>query len=223
MNTDVSIIVQARISSTRLPGKVMYALQGKAVLEHILERLQLAQEPKEIILATSTEPTDIPITELGQRMGVCVYCGSLNDVLERFHSAANEYKTSHIMRICADSPFVDPHLIDAGIRQYRQMDYDYFTCANVPLGCGYWMVPFAALENAYQNATEMFDREHVMPYAERTAKHKGQYVYPKNYSNYHLTLDTPADWTLVQKIYSMLYPQNHAFTLEDIIPVLPLL
>lgn len=217
MKKEISIIVQARISSSRLPGKVMYALEGKTVLEHILDRLMLAECPHEIIVATSTDVTDDPVEELVWRKGLPVFRGSLKNVLSRYYHTAVQYNVSHIMRICADNPFVDPLLIDAGMREYAEHDYQYMTCANVPLGLGYWITPFSELEKAYQFATEPDELEHVMPYIEKTAKRKGQYVHPKDYSKYYLTLDTPADWTRVQTIYHGLYRGVHNFFMEEIV------
>lgn len=217
MKKEVSIIVQARISSSRLPGKVMYSLEGKAVLEHILDRLLLAQKPKEVIVATSTDVTDDPIEELAARKGLPVFRGSLKNVLSRYYHTAQHYHAEHIMRICADNPFVDPKLIDAGIDQYVNGDYQYMICENVPLGLGYWITPFVELEKAYQNAKEPEELEHVMPYIAKTVECKGAYRYPKDYSQYYLTMDTPRDWTRVQTIYRGMYHGVHDFFMEEII------
>lgn len=217
MKKEVSIIVQARISSSRLPGKVMYSLEGKAVLEHILDRLTLAQKPKQIIVATSTDVTDDPIEELVKRRGILVFRGSLKNVLSRYYYAAQHYNVEHIMRICADNPFVDPKLIDAGIEQYISHDYQYMICENVPLGLGYWITPFVELKKAYQNAKEPDELEHVMPYIAKTVERKGFYTYPKDYSRYYLTMDTPKDWTRVQTIYHGLYHGVHDFFMEEIV------
>lgn len=223
MKKEVSIIVQARTSSSRLPGKVMYSLEGKSVLEHILDRLSLAQRPKEIIVATSTDITDDPIEELVKRKGFLVYRGSLKNVLSRYYYAAQHYHAEHIMRICADNPFVDSKLIDVGIDQYVNHDYQYMICENVPLGLGYWITPFAELKRAYQNAKEPDELEHVMPYIAKTAERKGAYTYPIDYSQYYLTMDTPKDWTQVQAIYRELYHGTHDFFLEEIVHFLDMM
>ena len=217
MKKEVSIIVQARTSSSRLPGKVMYSLAGKPVLEHILDRLSLAKNPRKIIVATSTDETDDPIEELVQRKHISVYRGSLKNVLSRYYHTAKQFQTEHIMRICADNPFVDPVLIDAGIEKYVSGDYQYLTCRNVPLGLGYWILPFTELEKAYQNADKPEELEHVMPYTERTALRKGQYVSPIDYSAYYLTMDTPIDWTRVQDVYQGLYHGTHNFFMKEIV------
>lgn len=216
MKKKVSIILQARISSSRLPGKVMYSLEGKPVLEHILDRLSMAEQPEEIIVATSTDKTDDPIEELVWRKGIKVFRGSLKNVLSRYYDAAQRYQTAHIMRLCADNPFVDPILIDVGIEQYTAGDYQYFTCENVPLGLGYWIMPFSELEKAHQNASTPEELEHVVPYTEKTAQSRGKYIYREDYSLYYLTMDTPKDWTRVQEIYRGLYHGKHNFFMREI-------
>lgn len=195
----------------------MYSLEGKAVLEHILDRLALAKRPKNVIVATSTDVTDDPIEELAVRKGFCVFRGSLKNVLSRYYHAAQHYGVKHVMRICADNPFVDPNLIDAGIDHYAGSSYQYMTCEHVPVGLGYWITPFSELERAYQNAKEPDELEHVMPYIAKSAEQKGFYRYPKDFSQYYLTMDTPKDWTHVQAIYHGLYHGTHDFFLEDIV------
>lgn len=220
MVKDVSIIVQARMSSRRLPGKVLKKIQDKSILGHIITRLKQSKTVKKIIVATSVQPEDLPVVQEAQRYGVYSFTGDLSDVLKRFYDAACFYHTAHIMRICADNPFIAPDVIDAGVQAYQEGDYDYLSTKKLPLGMGFEIFPFEALAGACENAKEPYQREHVTPYIIENAKNKHDLVYERDNSSYRLTLDTREDLLLAEEIYKRLYRGRHDFSLEDIVAVL---
>ncbi len=220
MKKKVSIILQARMSSSRLPGKVLKKIQDKSILGHIITRLKQSKDVKEIIVATSVQPEDLPVVQEAERYGVHAFAGDLNDVLKRFYDAACFYKVEHIMRICADSPFVDPSIVDFGVSAYQKANYDFIRAQKLPLGMGFEIFPFASLADACENADEPYQREHVTPYIIENAKNKDEVVYEKESPSYRLVLDTQEDWLFVQELYKRLYRGRHDFTLGDIVAVL---
>ena len=220
MVKDVSIIVQARMSSRRLPGKVLRKIEDKSVLGHIITRLKQSKAVKEIIVATSLQPEDLPVVKEAERYGARAFIGDLNDVLKRFYDAASFYNVEHVMRICADSPFIAADILDFGVRVYQEGDYDYLSPKGLPLGMGFEIFPFEALAGACKNAKELYQREHVTPYIIENAKQKHDVVYEGGNSHYRLTLDTKEDLLLAEELYKRLYRGRHDFTLEDIVAVL---
>jgi spore coat polysaccharide biosynthesis protein SpsF len=169
-------IVQARMSSSRLPGKVLRNLSGKPMLEWVVSRLQRAQMLDEIIVATTTDPTDEPIVKWCQGNQILCARGSLHDVLDRFFHAARQRGADVIVRVTADCPLVDPVLVDETIRAFNGLDsapgpFDF--AANrlpppfqrtYPIGLDTEVCTFTALERAWREAAQPFHREHVMPY-----------------------------------------------------------
>ena len=125
-NSTVAII-QARMSSTRLNGKVLKPLSGKPIIAQIFKRLQHSRTLDNIVLATSLNDEDIPIAELCQQIGLECYRGSLNDVLDRFYHAATEAKASYIVRITADCPVIDPVVVDAVVTAALAGGFDYYS------------------------------------------------------------------------------------------------
>ena len=169
-------IVQARMASTRLPGKVLCDLAGKPMLVRVVERLQHSQLIDSILVATTLEESDSPIVGLCSQQGYASYRGSLNDVLDRFYQAARLTGADVIVRITADCPVLDPGLVDETIRSFLGQDSapaDIDFAANrlpppfhrtYPIGLDAEVCSFAALERAWQEADQPYHREHVMPF-----------------------------------------------------------
>jgi spore coat polysaccharide biosynthesis protein SpsF (cytidylyltransferase family) len=160
----VVAVIQARMSSVRLPGKVLLDIEGQSMLERVVRRMQRAQSIDKIIVATTTESADDAVADVARNLGVHVTRGSEEDVLDRFRQAANETEAETIMRVCADSPFVDPLVCDMVVDAYRSSDADYASNKlepSFPLGLDVEVFSRAALEQTWLDAKEPYERAHV--------------------------------------------------------------
>lgn len=221
------IIVQARMTSTRLPGKVLKEVLGKPLLEYQIERLRRVGLADEIVIATTTNDTDLPIVELCKRLGVPVMRGSEHDVLARYYAAAKLHLADVIVRVTSDCPVIDPAEIDALIRFYldNRTVYDYISTGLVrtyPRGMDAEVFPFRVLEEAYLEAVGEPEREHVTPFIYlRPERYKlANYSCQENFAHHRWTVDTAEDFELVRKIIETLYPANTHFDLMDIVDLL---
>ncbi len=222
----IAVIIQARMGSTRLPGKVMKYLCGKTVLAHDIERVRQAERIDEIIIATTTDPADDCIVSEAKKYGATVFRGSEDDVLSRYYFAAKEFGVDTIIRVTSDCPLIDPHVLDDVVRYYLDNSFDIVTNAGndlsqrtYPRGLDVEIFSFHALEDAQLHATKKYQREHVTPYLYEN----GRVSYYKNtvdYSCYRWTLDTDEDWKLIEEIYSRLYHGEHNFYLNQIVDVM---
>ncbi len=158
------IIVQARMSSSRLPGKVLRQSHGKAVLEYLLERLALCKSGAQVIIATSDDASDKPVEDFCVANKVPCFRGPLQDVAKRFLEAARKYKLEAFVRISADSPVMDPALVDNLISEFEKGEYDLVTNTfprSFPKGQSIEVVRTASFERAYPQMSEPGDFEHV--------------------------------------------------------------
>ena len=223
------IIVQARMTSTRLPGKVLKEILGKTLLAYLIERLRRVKLVDEIVIATTINATDDPIVALCNRLGVCVTRGSENDVLARYYEAAILHHADVIVRVTSDCPLIDPVVIDKIIAFYcnHRDEYDYVSNAltqSFPYGMAAEVFPFKALEEAHREAVAEPEREHVSPFIyTRPERYRiGQVVQSENLSHHRWTVDTPEDFDLVERITSALYPDKPTFDTQDILGLLAL-
>lgn len=204
-------IVQARMSSQRLPGKVLKDIGGNTVLERVLARLSLCEaDLGQTIVACSARGTDNPIAALCHRIGVPCYRSSEHDVLNRFYQAAIHYGPADtIIRVTADCPLLCPELLDAVALLMEVMPrLDYVGVANAPNGFGQEAVSFRALEQAWYEAKTPLDREHVITYIENRPKQfHVRYIEPDGWmqqrSHWRLTLDDQDDLDLLRRLYGM--------------------
>lgn len=195
----VVAIVQARMGSSRLPGKALVDLGGARALELVLRRLGEARELQGIVLATSSDRSDDPVAELGAAGGIAVVRGPLEDVLGRYRLAAAEHPCDAVVRITADCPLVDPDVVDLVVRRWREGSEDYV--ANVieprtyPKGLDVEVVTVAALATAATEARDPYDREHVTPYVRSRPERfpQARVAHEPPYGEVRLTLDTPED------------------------------
>ena len=167
MSTRVAIIVQARMTSTRFPGKVLAPVLGKPLLAYQIERLQRAKSADLVVMATTNEPTDDPVAELAESMGCVVFRGSEDDVLDRYLQAARVADADTIVRITADCPLIDPAIIDASVDFYRAGGYDWMAPEHLPDGMGMDVFSRELLETMGAEAADPPDREHVTMFAIR--------------------------------------------------------
>jgi len=221
------VIIQARMGSSRLPGKVMKELYGKTVLEHVVERVRQSEEVNEIIIASTVQRNDDMIEIEASKIGVKLFRGSESDVLSRYYYAAKENKADIVVRITSDCPLIDSKIVDKVIRFYKDHDYPYVSNsssdpskATFPRGLDTEVFGFEYLEEAFFNAKEDYQREHVTPYFYEESKEFYIYKNDKDYSKYRWTLDTEEDWLLIQEIYENLYKGQHDFFMKDIIALM---
>jgi glutamate-1-semialdehyde aminotransferase/spore coat polysaccharide biosynthesis protein SpsF (cytidylyltransferase family) len=195
----VCAVVQARVSSSRFPGKVLAPLAGEPVAVYILKRLARSNHVDAVMLATSTSPDDAPLAAAVEAAGFRVYRGSLEDVLTRFVEAARLASPSTVVRITGDCPLVDPETLDAMLELFSQEDFDYLCNVSPPTypdGLDIEVAKMSALEAALAEARPGHQREHVTPFIRENPRRfkLGNYVNPAgNESMYRLTIDVPAD------------------------------
>lgn len=215
-------IVQARLGSTRLPEKIFLKLGSKTVLEHILERIKKGRFIQNIIVATTIQKKDLEIVKFCAERNVSIYCGSENDVLDRFYQAARLFRVKHIVRVTSDCPLIDPKVIDDVIRIYLKKKADYASNTledSYPDGEDVEVFSFAALKKAWQKANLLSEREHVTPYIKKHPKlfKLVSLKYKENIYDKRWTLDAPEDYRLIKLIYRRLYKKNAVFGMKQIL------
>lgn len=231
--TRIGIITQARMTSTRLPGKVLLEAGGKTMLAHHLERLHITGLP--IIVATTRNAADDPIIEHATRLGASTYRGDEHDVLSRFAEAATQAELDTVVRVTSDCPLIDPNLISQGVERFQQLDDPNAHVSNViertyPRGFDFEVFSTSALLDAATNANQAAEREHVTPYlytnrSGRTTLHTIRREHDA--SRYRVTLDTPQDLALLSELIDTHDAANsnaeQIITILDTHPELPLL
>ena len=200
-------IVQARMTSSRFPGKVMVDLLGKPVLKRVIERLKLSSKLDDIVVSTSTYQTDDIIEDFCNREHINFFRGSETDVLSRFYFTAKKFKADSIVRITADCPLLDPKIMDDIIEKFVSTECDYISNSikrSFPDGLDVEVMKFSALEHAKKLAVSNFDKEHVTPYIRKNNLFFKieQHVYEKDFSDYRWTLDTKQDLEIISSILS---------------------
>jgi glutamate-1-semialdehyde 2,1-aminomutase len=202
----VVAVIQARMGSTRLPGKVMRSVGGTPMIEILLKRLSRAHEVSEIVVATSENPSNQPLVEHVERLGhVCVR-GSENDVLARYLDVIQQTKADVVVRITADCPLVDPALVDEAILEFKRMGVDYLSNGGPPAfpdGLDIEIFKSSALVRAGHETQELYDREHVTPYLRRPGIFKtATMACHEDLSNLRWTVDEPEDLQVIQSVFA---------------------
>ena len=218
-------IVQARMSSSRLPGKMMLDLNGRPVIARVFNQLSYSKLIDKIILATSIDKSDDHLYEWALRNKTYCFRGSLDDVLDRFYNAALIYNPLSIVRITGDCPLIDPEIVDETINQYYEGKYDYFSNVDPPTfpdGMDTEIIKFRVLCEAWTNARLQSEREHVTLYIRnhREEYKTGCYKSRIDYSRFRLTLDNPEDYKLISEIYKLAVSHKRYLNLEDILNIL---
>lgn len=198
-------IVQARMDSTRLPGKVMKIIGGVPLIELLLNRLAQSREIDEIVIATSVNTSNSLMIEHVRSLGYSCYLGSEDDVLDRFVSAAKEHQADVIVRITGDCPLIDPNLIDEAISLFRDANVDYFSNIappSYPDGLDVEVFTTASLIDASYLTDAPFDREHVTSYLRSSGKYKTDSMrHIKDLSFMRWTVDEASDLKVIEKVF----------------------
>ncbi len=218
-------IVQARTSSTRLPGKVLLDGAGKPLILHMLERVSKSAYMDSLWLATSNDETDNVLAELVEREGYNVFRGSLENVLSRFWHIGKMEKADVIVRLTGDCPLHDYNVIDLVIDHFikNQDMVDYVSNVlppSYPDGLDTEVFTFSILDEAYYNSTSSKELEHVVPYIRNKVKKSGRisnFRGPADFSHLRWTLDEPEDYQLIKAVYEDLYKKDKYFGWLDVI------
>lgn len=216
-------IIQARMSSTRLPGKVLMPLAGRPVLDHVVNRIRCCKTISEVVVATSTDRSDDAIEQWCQGAGVKCYRGSLNDVLDRYYQAAKGVGAEAVVRITADCPAVDPTIVEEVVNGFLTGSYDFYGLAGeFPDGLDCTVFAFSALEQAWREARLPSEREHVGPYIENHPEifKNGGLKKFSGLSHHRWTLDEPRDYEFLQAVFFRLYREGKPFLASDVLELL---
>lgn len=222
------IFIQARIGSTRLPGKVLMKIHDKTILELILERLKKVDHIERVILVTGPEDKNIVLVNEAKQLDLDYFCGSEENLLDRYYKAASEFGSENIIRITADCPLIDFNLINSGLRIFKS-GYDIVCVGRIPSfphGLDFEIFKTSALNIAWKNTFDKyrnlqeFNSTFICP-TEYILKSPGfkkyDFVSDVDMSKIRITLDYPEDFELISKIYESLYDKKKYFTLEDIL------
>jgi spore coat polysaccharide biosynthesis protein SpsF len=247
MSLRIVAIIQARMGSSRLPGKVLLDIAGKAMIQRVVERTRRARLVGEVLIATTIDPSDDAVAAFAGGMGVAYTRGSLHDVLDRYYQAALSHAADVVVRITADCPMIDPELIDKTIalvtegKQPGGLDFAAnrlpppFT-RSFPIGLDVEVCSFAALERAWKESTLAFHREHVMPYIyegatlSRQSPELATGVSPRSFRIAQLhhaldlgslrwTVDVPDDLEFARQVFERLDDKD-GFSWRDVLGVL---
>lgn len=216
-------IIQARMGSTRLPGKVLKPLAGDTVLGHVVRRVREAKRLDGVCIATTDSPADEPIVREAFRLGMLCWCGSEQDVLDRYFGAAQSCGADIVVRITSDCPLFDGALLDEMLAVFHTAPrLDYMSNVQVrrfPRGLDAEIFTLAALRMAHRKAKEPHEREHVTPYLYQHPEQfrLSSFVGKSDLSAHRWTLDTPEDWQFVEAVYAALGPR---FTTADVLNLL---
>ncbi|WP_341322412.1 glycosyltransferase family protein [Solibacillus sp. FSL H8-0523] len=218
-------IIQARMGSTRLPGKILKKVNGKPLLQYQIERLRDCEELDEVIIATTELSKDNLVADFCKENNIICFRGSEQDVLSRYFLAAKQYKADVVVRITSDCPLIDPEIVDKVIKYYKDNNFDYVSNVlerTFPRGLDTEVFSFTSLEKVYIEAKTADEREHVTLYYYNKENEftKGNVKNDRDLHNYRLTVDTEEDFTLIEKILSTLFVGNPKFRLMDIITLM---
>lgn len=220
-------IVQARLGSTRLPGKMLYELGGRSTIGNVLQRVRGSERIDDLVVATSTRDHDQALLEYIERNGTNVYQGSEDDVLRRLFDAAVQFQPDIVVRVCGDNPFVSPECIDAVIAAASDDDVDYSATnleGTFPLGLDVEAFTMDSFRKVVEEAESPAHREHVTLYYKDnsdmfsikrvSAADVFDSEFPDAFSNLRLTLDTPRDYSLLYDVYEALSEEDSIISLD---------
>ena len=203
----IFIIIQARMTSTRLPAKIMLPLCSKTVLEVMIDRLEPFKD--KIIIATTNDGTQKPIIEVCKKLDLKYYEGDTQNVLSRYYESAVKFGAQNddiIVRCTSDCPIIDKEIVENTIDFFISSEADYTSSSRFPRGMDTEVFRFSLLKEAYENANSEFEKEHVTPYIYKTNKDRLKITTFKNQnddSKYRLTLDEEDDYKAIKEVYKL--------------------
>jgi len=226
MNNKIIAIVQARMSSTRLPGKVLKTLLSKPVLKHVIDRILDSKYINQVVVVTTNDPDDDKLVEWCKKNNLECFRGDREDVLKRFYECSKKYKADNIVRITSDNPLVDPEIIDKTIDLFYKENADY--CANniiktFPHGFDVEVVTFKSLKESHINAKKDFEREHVTQFI-RYRPNEFKLCNLSSNKDCHkirLTLDNETDFQLIELVMLLLGENANLFALQSLFSKFP--
>jgi spore coat polysaccharide biosynthesis protein SpsF len=219
----VVAVIQARMSSTRLPGKVLMPLAGQPVLWHVVDRLRACKTIQAIVVATSTDVSDDVIEQWCQGNGVQCFRGSLTDVLDRYVQAARASQADAVLRITADCPAIDPDTVDEVVAGFLADDFDFYGLkGEFPDGLDCTVFATCALEKAWLEAKLPSEREHLGPYIEQQPHlfKNGGFEKYQGLQHHRWTLDEPRDYAFLQAVFDRLYRKESHFSAVEVLDLL---
>lgn len=221
MTMQTDIIIQARIGSSRLPGKTMLSLAWKEELWHVIERCKKVQNARNIIVATTNDPKDDIIERFCKKHNFLYYRWDENNVLKRYYETAKQYWSDVVVRITSDCPFIDPDIITSSIDIFHNSDNVQYISNCLERVFPRWLdcevFSFLALKDAYENAIDMSDLEHVTPYIVRNSNIKAFVVDDEFQWDFRITLDQIEDYQLISYLYDTFYKYNEIINVKDVI------
>lgn len=216
-------IVQARMGSTRFPGKVMQLVCGRPLIELLLQRLSAVRSLDQIVLATSVDPRDDPLAAHVRQLGVTVSRGSEQDVLDRYYQAAVESGADVVVRLTGDCPLIDPRLVDEAMALFKDGEADYLSNTDPPTypdGLDIEVFTFAALECAWRHARRPAEREHVTPYLRESGRFRVRSLRnEQDLSAVRWTVDDPQDLEVVAAVFRHFHPR-HDFNWHEVVQLM---
>ena len=222
--TKIDCIIQARMGSTRLPGKVMMKVdETNTILSHVINQLKNSKKIDKIIIATTNLQEDDIIVNHAKILKTDLFRGNAVDVLDRYYQCAKKFSSEIIVRITADNPLIDPNIVDNVINQFLKNSFDYITNANprtYPYGTEVEVLSFEALEKASNNAKKPSEREHVTPYFHNNKEEFkiSNIKFTENLSHLRWTVDRENDLKFVKKIISEI--KSRPILMQDIIKLI---
>ncbi len=213
-------VVQARMGSVRLPGKVLKKVNGIPLIEVLLLRLSKSKLINQIVIATSIEENNLPLVNHIREIGFEYYQGSEKNVLQRYVDTAKEFSADIVIRITGDCPLIDPVLVDQCINSFLESKMDYLSNsfpATFPDGLDVEIINFKALEKANEMTRSDFDREHVTPFIKNSGFFTIKNIsYEKDLSHLRWTIDNPEDYRVISNVFEYFSP-NIYFTWKDVL------
>ena len=226
----VTTVIQARMGSSRLPGKIMLPLAGKPLLIRMVERVKVSKYCGRVVVATTYLNVDDPIVDLCKKNSISFYRGHPDDLLDRHLNVGKKYNSHAIVKIPSDCPLIDPNVIDKVIKYYldNSTSFDYVSNLHPPTypdGNDVEIFSLESLEKAWEEAEKDLEREHTTPYFwENPDKFKiGNVIWDTGFDysmSHRWTIDYVEDYKFVESIYNELYDKNHIFSLNDILSLL---
>ncbi len=212
----VIAILQARMSSVRLPGKVLMPLFGMPMLLVMLDRVMASKRLDKVIVATSTDKTDDVIFDFCIKNGIGCFRGSLTDVLDRYYQAAMVFIPHHVVRLTADCPLINTEIMDKTIEKHLDGGFDFTANFGFPDGYDVEIMTLETLSRAWREASTPEEREHVTPYIRNNPDkfRIGRFENSQNMSHVKISVDTQEDYQRLKALVEILLPSSISIWLK---------